>query len=404
MDPLQDPYTPQAGRKPPVMVGREDLETRFDRLLARLERGKSEKGLVVTGLRGVGKTVLLRRFEEIAVGRGWPVDVFEVNREQSFAAAISGSIRRALYSLSPRARWNARALRAAAVLRAFAATFHPDGAVSISLRTVDPAEGAGDSGDFASDLADALIALGEAARDARRGAAFLIDEVQVLGSADLSALIVALHRVIQRDLPIAFVAAGLPQLPRLVGDAGTYAERMFRFPAIGPLGPEDALVALREPAASLGVIFDDDAAGAIVEYTAGYPYLLQEFGSKVWNVADRSPITTDDVVATVPLLEAELDESFFRGRMARVTQPREISYLRAMAELPPGSRRSGAIASKLGLGSSAEVGNVRGNLIEKGLIYSPSVGLADFTVPFFDQFLIRTYPLERWHRRPRRRR
>jgi hypothetical protein len=287
LDPLSDPYTPQAGRRPAVMVGREDLEAGFDRLLARLELGRSEKGYVVTGLRGVGTTVLLRRFEEIANQRAWAVDMFEVNKDHSFAAAISGSIRRALYALSPRARWSARAIRAAAVLRSFAATFHPDGAVSVSLRTIDPAEGAGDSGDFASDLTDALIALGEVAREARLGAAFLIDEVHVMHGPDLSALIVALHRVVQKDLPIAFVAAGLPPLPKLVGDAGTYAERMFRFPTIGPLTPEQALIALREPAAALGVLFEDDAAGAIVDYTAGYPYFIQEFGSRVWNVADR---------------------------------------------------------------------------------------------------------------------
>lgn len=226
------------------------------------------------------------------------------------------------------------------------------------------------------------------------GVLFLLDEIQFLSKLDLETLILALHKSTQRRLPITLVAAGLPQIPKLAGEAKSYAERLFTFPKIGRLSYPDAARALVEPAGEQGVRIDDDAVSVAIEFTEGYPYFLQEVGSVVWDIAQEGHVTAADMTAAVPLVEEKLDGNFFLVRIERCTEL-ELAYLRAMAELGPGQQRSGEVATTLGYSKSEELGPTRANLINKGLIYTPAHGLAEFTVPQFDRFLRRHMPLEK---------
>jgi hypothetical protein len=309
-------------------------------------------------------------------------------------------VRTALLRLSPADRWKDHARKAAAVLRSFTLTMNPDGSTTIGAGQVEPAYGEGDSGELDADLVDLLVNLGEAAKEHGRGVVFLFDEVQFVSREDLTALVVALHKCVQKAVPIALVVAGLPLLPGLVGAARSYAERLFTYPEIGRLAPVEAERAITEPARAAGVTYAPEAAQFIVDYTEGYPYFVQEMGSMVWDLAETSPIDLATVERSVPELEARLDADFFQARTARTTEL-ELAYLRAMAELPSGPKTSGAIAARLGYGSSAQVGTTRLNLIKKGLIYTPGQGLADFTVPQFDRYLKRT--VEHTPRGPKRR-
>jgi len=248
-----------------------------------------------------------------------------------------------------------------------------------------------DTGEIVQDLADLVVALGEVAKESGRGVVFLFDEIQHLPRVDFEALIAALHKSVQRALPITFVGAGLPQMPRLAGEAKSYSERLFRFPSIGRLPREQALRALVQPASDLGVAFTDEAADEIVAFTEGYPYFIQEYGRIVWDEAVDAPISAADVAAVRPLVAAKLDGSFFRVRAERTT-PLELSYLRAMAELGAEPQKAGEVAAVLKRGA-AQVGPTRARLIEKGLLYTPGYGLAAFTVPQFDKYLLRTLPL-----------
>jgi hypothetical protein len=307
--------------------------------------------------------------------------------------------RRALLQVAPRARWKDRGKRAAEVLRSFQLTISPQGELTFGL-DVDAAEGLADSGSLGEDLTDVLVALGEAAQEQDRGVVFLFDEVQFLSLVELEALIAALHKTVQRQLPITLVGAGLPQLPRLAGEAKSYAERLFQFPMIGRLGPDEAARALVEPAAPLGVEFAHDAVEAIVEYTEGYPYFLQEYGKLVWEHANSSPVTLADVRDTQEAVEAKLDSSFFRVRTDRVTDL-ELQYMRAMAELGAEPQAAKDVAGLMGR-RSEQLGPTRSRLIEKGLLYTPAHGLAAFTVPQFDRYMRRAHVLD--SSIPRRRR
>jgi hypothetical protein len=277
MDPRTNPYTPNAGARPPALVGREGMLEAFDVLLYRLQAGRAEQSLLITGLRGVGKTVLLRAFEERARLVGWVTVDSEITNGAEFGPRMAVLCRRALLELAPKARWRERARRAAGVLRSFSITVTTDGAVTAGL-DIEPIEGMADSGDLGDDLSDVLVTLGEAARESESGVVFLFDEVQFLSSPELEALITALHMVVQRELPIALVGAGLPQLPRLAGEAKSYAERLFRTPSLGPLSPLESEIALTRPANELGVAIEDRAVQTVVAYTEGYPYFLQEYG------------------------------------------------------------------------------------------------------------------------------
>lgn len=391
MDPRLNPYTPNAGARPPVLVGRADLLTAFDVLLARLLRGRTEQSMIVTGLRGVGKTVLLGELRRMAEVQGWTAVEAEITKQMEFGPRIAQLARRALLGIAPKARWKDRARRAAGILKSFTLTVSTDGALSAAL-DIEPVEGVADSGDLANDLTDLFVGLGEAARDQGTGVVFLFDEIQFLTRPQFEALIAALHKTVQRALPVTLVGAGLPQIPRLAGEAKSYAERLFTFPQIGKLAEADAVKALAAPARELGVDFSAKATAEIVAYTQGYPYFIQEYGKIVWDEAEESPISLKTVRAVRPLVEAKLDGSFFRVRIERAT-PHELRYLRAMAELGEGPCKASDVAAVLGR-ASEQLGPTRSRLIDKGLLYTPGYGLAAFTVPQFDRFLVRTVPLQ----------
>ena len=258
---------------------------------------------------------------------------------------------------------------------------------------VDALTGTADSGDLEEDLSDLLVELGQAARDAGSGVIFLLDEIQFLDQPSLEALISALHRVAQRELPLALVGGGLPSIPRLAGEAKSYAERLFTFPRIGSLSEAAATDALILPAREEGVEYEGKAVERILELSEAYPYFLQEYGRHVWQVATESPIGADDVERAHPNVQADLDEGFFTVRFERATAA-ERRYMAAMAALGDGPQESGQVARRLGFADTAKTSVIRSNLIDKGLIFSPEYGLVDFTVPHFAEFMRRSFPLD----------
>ena len=389
MDPRKNPYAPGAGTKPPALVGRDKQIEAFDILLERLEHGYAEQSMIITGLRGVGKTVLLDVFREQAEARDWATVEWEVEKNSPFGAKMAAQVRRALLQIAPKARWTDRVLRAAAILKSFTISFSSDGAVTAGL-DVEALAGVGDSGALAEDLSDLFVAIGEAAQDNGVGVIFLLDEIQFLQPAELEALIVALHKCTRRALPITLVGAGLPHIPRLAGEAKSYSERLFRFVRIAELDPTgDARDALTLPAEPAGIAFRPEAVDFVVEYTQGYPYFLQEYGRIVWDETSASPVTLDDVRSVLPLVEARLDESFFRVRAERTTEL-ELRYLYAMAELGPEPHKADEVARRIGR-TAQQAGPIRSRLIDKGLLYTPGYGYAAFTVPQFDRYLLRCH-------------
>ena len=338
------------------------------------------------GLRGVGKTVLLNRFSEMAEPDGFATAFIEATESGNFPTLLAVPLRKILLELDrgPVSRAVTRAMR---VLKSFTLQL-PDG-TTIHIDP-EPLFGEADSGNLGSDVTDLFVAVGEAARDRDRGVLVAVDEVQYLSERELSALIVAIHRTTQLNLPLVLVGAGLPQLPGLAGEARSYSERLFEFPEIGSLEPDDARAALEVPAEALGVSFADGALDELGRESLGYPYFLQEWGYHVWNHAIASPIPVSDVHTVRSVVLAALDRDFFRVRLDRLT-PKEREYLRAMAELGPGPHRSGDIAAKLGVRVES-VAPRRSALIKKGMIYSPAHGDTAFTVPLFDAFLKRVMP------------
>ncbi len=388
---LTNPYTPNAGAEPEAVVGRDDLLASFELLLARIERGRTEQSMIVSGLRGVGKTVLLGQFRSRALERGWVVVELEVSKhdDTEFRRDISSRLRSALLELSPKVRWTDRFHHAAAVLKSFTVSVDDAGTWSAGL-DIDAAEGFADHANLALDLTDVFIALGEAAAERDRGVVLLLDEVQFLSKRQLESLIEALHKMTQRKLPITMVGAGLPQIAALAGDAKSYAERLFTFPAINNFNPSDSRAALSQPAADEGVRFTPEALDEAVNITSGYPYFIQELGYAVWTIADGPTITRDDVLAAVPTYEAKLDASFFRVRLDRATELQR-AYLRAMAQLGPNPHKASDVADLMGR-TSINLGPTRAELINMGLLYTPEHGFAAFTVPHFDRFLLRAIP------------
>lgn len=391
MDPRTNPYTPNAGATPPALVGRDDQVEDFGILLERLRAGRTEQSMIITGLRGVGKTVLLNLFREQAESAGWAVVEMEVTKhdDTAFKREISFQFRRALFEVAPREKWRDRLEKAARILRSFTLSMDPDGNITAGMGA-DPLLGVADTGSLDRDLADVLIALGEAAEEHDTGVVLLLDEVQFLSRAQLEAVIMALHRTVQRSLPITMVGAGLPQVPELAGDAKSYAERLFRFPEIGSLSESDAAKAFATPARDAAVAVDDDAVTAAYAFTDGYPYFLQELGHAVWTIATGDRIRGADIREAERLVEAKLDDNFFRVRLDRTTQMERV-YLRAMAERGPEPHLAGDVASLMDR-TSPQCAPFRSNLVEKGLLYTPEHGYAAFTVPHFDRFLRRTIP------------
>jgi hypothetical protein len=394
VNPLDNPYTPNAGARPPALVGREAELEQFKILLARLTHGRTGQSMLVTGLRGVGKTVLLNAFEEIVANANWHGFDVEIRRGDAFGPRIALLARRALLTLAPPGGFGERARRALSVLKSFTVTVSPEGSFTAGLGLdVEQSLGIADSGNLSDDLTDLFVALGEAARERETGIAFLFDEVQFLEQVEFEALIAALHKTVQRSLPITLVGAGLPQLPKLAGEAKSYAERLFKFPRIGQLSPVDTDTALRAPAEAQGVTFADGAIEHIAAYTEGYPYFLQEYGAIVWDMApEGEAISLETVRRAQPHVEAHLDQSFFHVRAERTTKL-QLTYLRAMAELGAGPHASGEVAEKMHRGVQ-QLGPTRAGLIDKGLLWTPAYGMTAFTVPQFDRFMRRTYPLD----------
>ena len=388
MDPVTNPFAPGAGSRPPALVGRESLEESATVALKRIKAGRHAKSSMLLGLRGVGKTVLLVRVLEIAEGEGYLVTLIEAPEDRRIAGLLVPRLRGLLYKLSTAEKARTLANQALAALRNFASAFKVSyGDLEVG---VEPQPGLAASGDLETDLSELLVLVGEAATAAERPVAILIDEVQYLKKEDLGALIVALHRMNQRSLPVVFFGAGLPQLAAVSGEVKSYAERLFNYPAVGPLEQSAAEDAIRLPVETQGVGIEPAALKMIVQRTEGYPYFLQEWGSHSWAVADTSPITVADVRTASEKAVAALDSSFFRVRFDRLT-PREHDYLRAMAELGSGPHRSGDIASELGTHVTT-AGPLRTALIRKGMIWSPSYGATAFTVPMFHEYMRRAMP------------
>ncbi|OII31816.1 ATPase [Curtobacterium sp. MMLR14_010] len=391
MDSIRNPYTPNAGATPEIVAGRAEYVRAFGVLLERLRRGRTEQSMILTGLRGVGKTVLLNEFAEQARAAKWEVVEVEASKHEDahFRQLFASLLRSALLQISPRKRWNDRARRAAEVLTSFALSVNPEGTWTMTW-DVAPAEGLADHGDLAMDLTDVLVAVGEAAQDSGRGIAILVDEVQFLQSRQLEALIQALHKTVQRRLPVTFVGAGLPQIAELAGDAKSYAERLFRFPMVDSLAEADARDALTTPAEREGARFTEDAVTLALEITKGYPYFIQELGYQVWEIAEGPTITAEDIDTARDGYLAKLDGSFFRVRLNRST-PLQTAYLRAMAELGPDPAKASDVARVLRR-ESTQLGPTRAELIDMGLLYTPDHGYAAFTVPDFDEFMKRAVP------------
>jgi hypothetical protein len=388
MDPRTNPYAPGAGTPPPELAGRDDLLERAAIALDRVRAGRSARSLILWGLRGVGKTVLLNQIRLDAEARGFVSARIEAPEGKSLPASLAPALRAALLRLNRLEAVRAKAADAMAALAGFVGALRLRyGDIEASI-DVSGQRGLADSGDLELDLSDLIAAVGEAAQARDTAVVLYIDELQYVPEDQLGALITAFHNASQQGLPVTMVAAGLPQLVGRSGRAKSYAERLFEFAEIGKLDTAAATRALVAPALEHGVDYASGAIEAILTQTQGYPYFLQEWGKHSWNVARGSPIEhTDAEQATVDAL-AELDQSFFKVRLDRLT-PSEKRYLAAMSDLGPGPHRSGDIAETLGK-PVASVAFVRNSLIEKGMIYSPGHGDTAFTVPLFDDFMRRT--------------
>lgn len=392
MDPVRNPYNPGAGTPPPALVGRDALIESFGVTVQRALQGRPGQSLMPIGLRGVGKTVLLNRFIEDATKLGAHTAIIEAPEDGNLRKLLAKEARRVLLHLDRMGALSQKVKRALRIFKSFTIKLEPDGSLSAGV-SVDPEVGAADSGILAEDVTDLFVALGEAAQDRGTALVIAIDEVQYLSEEELGALIMGVHRTTQLQLPLVLVGAGLPQLPALAGSAKSYAERLFTFPEIGPLEPDEAKLAITRPAEAMGVTIEPAAVAAILQQTHGYPYFLQEWSYEAWNTASDEKITAKDVERAAPRVVEKLDKNFFRVRFDRLT-PTERRYLRAMAQLGAGPHRSGEIARKYGA-KVETVGPIRSALIRKGMIYSPAHGDTAFTVPLFDEFVNRATTGER---------
>jgi hypothetical protein len=387
MDSLRNPFVPGAGTPPPELSGRSDLLMRAENAIARIKHGRSEKGIILVGLRGVGKTVLLNEFRRQSEQKGLKICRIEAHEGKSLPALLIPQLRRVLLELDRLESLNVQVKRALRVLKSFMNGVKiKHGEVEISL-DIDPETGAADSGDLEADLPELLVAVARAAQARKTALALFIDEIQYFQSIELSALIMAMHRIAQDQLPAILFAAGLPQIIALFGNSKSYAERLFNFPEIGALSLADSIDALEKPALAEKVSFSQAALSRIYHYSHGYPFFLQEWGYHTWNLATTSPITIADTHAANRIVEKSLDSGFFRVRFDRLT-PREKNYLTAMAHLGEGPFRSGEIA-KLLRKKSSDLGTLRDGLINKGMIYAPAHGDIAFTVPRFTEFMLR---------------
>jgi AAA ATPase domain len=390
MDPMQNPFSPGAGSPPPELAGRGPLLEQARITLGRVKAGRPERSFLLVGLRGVGKTVLLNKVRELAGGFDYRAVLIEAHEGKPLAALLLPALRQVLISLDRMAQISQKAKRGLRVLKSFFDGLklkYPDIEIGID---VDPETGIADSGSLEADLAEVFVAVGEAAADRHTAVALIIDEMQYLDEEELSALIMAMHQISQRQLPVVLVGAGLPQLVALAGRSKSYAERLFQFPEVGALQPIDAEDAVQEPVQEQGVRFTEAALQEIIVQTKGYPYFLQEWGYQSWNLATQSPIGIDVIHQATRESIRRLDANFFRVRFDRLT-PREKDYLRALADLGDTAQRSGDIAERLKV-KVQSIAPVRNGLIKKGMIYSPAHGDTAFTVPLFSDFMKRIMP------------
>jgi hypothetical protein len=393
MDPVQNPYSPGAGTPPPELAGRDVLRETVRVCIERIRRGNPAKSVLMVGLRGVGKTVLLDQMRNDAEASGVHTVRLEAPEGRSLPALLAPQLRLALLRLSSIEKAKSIAQRALRALAGFAKLKVKFQDIEVGL-DLDPEPGLADNGDLEMDLTALLEAVGKAAKAADTTLVLFIDELQYVAENEFAALISALHRCAQQKLPVCVVGAGLPQLRERAGNAKSYAERLFDYPEVGPLLKPAAYQALVKPAANLGVEFAPGAVELIITQTKGYPYFLQEWGKHAWEAATTSPITESDVESAAAQAVAALDESFFHVRFDRLT-PMEKRYLRAMAALGPGPHRSGDIAETLNRKVTA-LAPLRNGLIGKGMIWSPNHGDTAFTVPLFDEFMKRRMPGDDW--------
>jgi hypothetical protein len=373
------------------LAGREEILEKALIALARIKAGRAEKSFHLVGLRGVGKTVLLHRIKVIAKENEYKSLMIEAREDKKLSQLLIPHLRTLLFSLDIETRVSDKVKRAFRVLKSFALKINPEGAFELGI-DIDSEKGTADSGDLEADLTQLFIVLGEAAQDRNTAIAIIIDEIQYLKDEELSSLIMAIHKVTQMSLPLIVIGAGLPQLLAKAGNAKSYAERLFDYPEVGPLSDDAARQALLEPVLKQNVNFTHEALAEILKVTEKYPYFIQEWGYQCWNYAESSPISLDDVKAARADAIFRLDRNFFRVRFDRLT-PKEKGYLRAMAELGSGPHRSGDVARVLGI-DVQKIAQCRSSLISKGMIYSPSFGDTEFTVPLFVDYMKRIMPLQ----------
>jgi AAA ATPase domain len=390
MDKTLNPFSPGAGAPPPELVGRDPVLEDTRVLLARIKNKRSEKSLLLTGLRGVGKTVLLNEQERMAIDEGYRTIFIEAHENKPLGPLIAPQLWKLLFDLDRIAGVSNRVKRGLSVLRSFI------GALKVTINEVtvgvdiEPERGSADSGDLEIDLPNLFVAIAEAAQERHSAVAVLVDEIQYFNQKELGALIMAMHKMQQRQLPLVLIGAGLPILPGLAGDSKSYAERLFNFPEIAALSESDAERALKEPAQAAGVTFETSALREIFRLTQGYPYFLQEWGYQTWNQAESRHITLKTVQEASDTVIKRLDKNFFRVRFDRLI-PSEKIFLCEMAKLGPGPYKTGDIASHLSRKAQG-LTKIRANLIKKGMTFSPAHGELAFTVPLFDEFLLRAIP------------
>lgn len=386
MDAVRNPFAPGAGSQPPELAGRQDVLSTADVALQRLIAGRHDRSQMLIGLRGVGKTVLLNKIEQIAMDHQFVTSFIEAPEGGELLEYLAPKLLQVLRQLSATENAKQKAEFGIRALQSLASVFKLN--IGGAEFSVEPAPGIADSGILDQDLPDVFVKIGQAAESANRGWAIFIDEIQYLSKDELSALIVSIHRLNQLQLPIILFGAGLPQVAKLSGDAKSYAERLFHYPPIGPLAPADAKDAIANPIDAAGEEISIDALDLALETTMGYPYFLQEWGFQIWNLAENSPINVEIVEQATPVALARLDEGFFKVRFDRLT-PKEKEYVIEMARMGSGPYRSADIADRLGEKQST-LAPRRAKIISKGMIYSPAHGDIDFTVPMFDSYINRT--------------
>lgn len=386
MDPIDNPYRPGAGTAPLILAGR-DIELEKARILfGRVSQGASQRSLMLYGLRGVGKTVLLNEIQNIGKALGYLVEHIEISEDDDFRTVMARTLRKILFQVNSLEKAKRGLLKAFGVLKAFTLKI-PDGPEF--KFDVEALTGSADSGNLQSDLVDLVLEVGAAAAEEGKRICITIDETQYLEEKSFSALIAASHQISQKGFPLIFICAGLPQIAALSGNAKSYAERLFDFIPVGNLKEGDARKALLEPARAKGVKILDDVTDEIVKITEGYPYFIQEFGKSIWDISEESPITMSDYLKAKESALDSLDNSFFKVRIDRAAEG-EKKVMRALANLGKGPHKMSEIASALKV-KVQSLGPVRSTLIHKGFVYSPNHGFLEFTVPQFDEFMKRYY-------------